>query len=54
MKPYLGQDFMQPIFRPGGVHQDMPEGMEEKLFDHFKTLPKFIDDLESLLTNNRI
>ena len=41
-------------FRPGGVHQDMPEGMEEKLFDHFKTLPKFIDDLESLLTNNRI
>jgi NADH-quinone oxidoreductase subunit D len=32
----------------------MPEGMEEKLFEHFKTLPKFIDDLESLLTNNRI
>ena len=28
--------------------------MEEKLFEHFKTFPKFIDDLESLLTNNRI
>ena len=32
----------------------MPEGMEEKLNDHFKTLPRFIDDLEDLLTNNRI
>jgi len=32
----------------------MPEGMEEKLNDHFKTLPKFIDDLEEFLTNNRI
>ena len=49
-----GARFHAAYFRPGGVHQDMPEGMEEKLFDHFKTLPKFIDDLESLLTNNRI
>ena len=32
----------------------MPKGMEEKLYNHFKTLPKFIDDLEELLTNNRI
>ena len=49
-----GARFHAAYFRPGGVHQDMPEGMEEKLFEHFKTLPKFIDDLESLLTNNRI
>ena len=49
-----GARFHAAYFRPGGVHQDMPEGMEEKLFDHFKTFPKFIDDLESLLTNNRI
>ena len=49
-----GARFHAAYFRPGGVHQDMPEGMEEKLNDHFKTLPKFIDDLEELLTNNRI
>ena len=49
-----GARFHAAYFRPGGVHQDMPEGMEEKLNEHFKTLPKFIDDLEELLTNNRI
>ena len=49
-----GARFHAAYFRPGGVHQDMPEGMEEKLGKHFETLPKFIDDLESLLTNNRI
>jgi len=49
-----GARFHAAYFRPGGVHQDMPRGMEEKLFNHFKTLPKFIDDLENLLTNNRI
>ena len=49
-----GARFHAAYFRPGGVHQDMPEGMEEKLFNHFKNLPKFIDELESLLTNNRI
>ena len=27
----------------------MPEGMEEKLHNHFKTLPKFIDDLEEFI-----
>ena len=49
-----GARFHAAYFRPGGVHQDMPDGMEEKLFNHLKTLPKFIDDIESLLTNNRI
>ena len=32
----------------------MPDGMEQKLFDHVNNLPKFLDDLEELLTNNRI
>ena len=49
-----GARFHAAYFRPGGVHQDMPEAMEEKLNNHFKNLPKFIDDLEDLLTNNRI
>lgn len=41
-------------FRPGGVHQDMPAGMAEGLLDYCKTLPRFMDDLEGLLTENRI
>ena len=41
-------------FRPGGVHQDMPKGLAEDMFDYAENLPKFIDDLESLLTENRI
>ena len=49
-----GARFHAAYFRPGGVHQDMPIGMEEKLYDYINTLPKFIDDLEELLTNNRI
>ena len=32
----------------------MPKGMEEKLHKHINTLPNFLDDLEELLTNNRI
>jgi NADH-quinone oxidoreductase subunit D len=41
-------------FRAGGVHQDLPRGLDEdilKFCDHF---PKIIDDLETLLTDNRI
>ncbi len=49
-----GARFHAAYFRPGGVHQDMPKGMEEKLFEHINKLPRFIDDLEELLTNNRI
>ena len=32
----------------------MPIGMEEKIYNHIETLPKFFDDIEELLTNNRI
>ena len=41
-------------FRPGGVAFDMPSGLAEDIHgwaDHF---PKFIDDCETLLTENRI
>ncbi len=41
-------------FRPGGVHQDMPLGLEDQISDWAATFPKFIDDMEALLTNNRI
>ena len=49
-----GARFHANYFRPGGVHQDMPAGMEDQLLKHINTLPKFFDDLETLLTNNRI
>lgn len=41
-------------FRPGGVHQDMPAGLADDIMDWCESLPKFLADLESLLTNNRI
>lgn len=41
-------------FRPGGVHQDLPAGLLEDIKAWADNFPKFIDDLESLLTNNRI
>ena len=41
-------------FRAGGVHQDMPRGLDADIFDFTKKFPKIIDDLESLLTENRI
>ena len=41
-------------FRPGGVAFDMPSGLAEDIHgwaDHF---PRFVDDCETLLTENRI
>ena len=41
-------------FRPGGVHQDIPADMPEKILAWCKTFPKFLADVEGLLTDNRI
>ncbi len=41
-------------FRVGGVAKDLPAGLEEKIFNWAETYPQFIDDLETLLTENRI
>ena len=41
-------------FRPGGVHQDMPRGLEEDIGKFCNSFPKIIDDMETLLTDNRI
>jgi NADH-quinone oxidoreductase subunit D len=40
--------------RPGGVHQDLPDGLLEEIADFAENFSKYIDDLESLLTKNRI
>jgi len=41
-------------FRAGGVHQDLPMGLEGDIGNFCESFPKIIDDLESLLTDNRI
>ena len=41
-------------FRPGGVHRDLPLGLENDIADFCNQFPKIIDDLETLLTDNRI
>ncbi|MEE2722541.1 MAG: NADH-quinone oxidoreductase subunit D [Pseudomonadota bacterium] len=41
-------------FRPGGVHRDFPAGLLEDVAEFCETFPAIIDDIESLLTENRI
>ena len=41
-------------FRPGGVHQDMPDGLAEDIGTWADKFPKYIADVETLLTENRI
>lgn len=41
-------------FRPGGVHQDMPAGLAEDILAWCDSFPGVLDDIEGLLTNNRI
>jgi NADH-quinone oxidoreductase subunit D len=41
-------------FRFGGVHQDLPERLVQDIADFCETHPKVIDDIEGLLTENRI
>jgi NADH-quinone oxidoreductase subunit D len=41
-------------FRPGGVHRDMPAGMAVDIAAFIERFPKTLDDVENLLTENRI
>jgi NADH-quinone oxidoreductase subunit D len=41
-------------FRPGGVAWDMPAGLAADMMDWCEQFPKFLGDLDSLLTDNRI
>jgi len=42
-------------FRPGGVHQDLPAGLSGDIMEWIDVrLPKALDDLDNLLTNNRV
>jgi NADH-quinone oxidoreductase subunit D len=40
--------------RPGGVVKDLPLGLTDRIAGWAETFPKFVDDLQELLTANRI
>ena len=54
MRPPPAPVFHANYFRPGGVAKDLPAGLEARIAGWAETFPKFVDDLETLLTNNRI
>jgi NADH-quinone oxidoreductase subunit D len=41
-------------FRPGGVHQDLPPALLDDIEAWATAFPKVVDDLDTLLTENRI
>ncbi|WP_158803608.1 MULTISPECIES: NADH-quinone oxidoreductase subunit D [unclassified Acidisoma] len=40
--------------RPGGVNRDLPAGLDERILAWCDDFPNYLNDLEGLLTNNRI
>jgi NADH-quinone oxidoreductase subunit D len=49
-----GSHYHVNYFRTGGVAKDLPAGLEERIAVWLRQFPQFIDDLEGLLTENRI
>ncbi|MFC3124697.1 NADH-quinone oxidoreductase subunit D [Pseudoroseomonas globiformis] len=49
-----GSHYHANYFRPGGVAKDMPADLPARIAEWADGFPKFIDDLERLLTGNRI
>jgi len=49
-----GARFHSAYIRPGGVHQDIPDGLLEDVFKFCENFVKYIDDVDDLLTENRI
>ncbi|MCE2521686.1 MAG: NADH-quinone oxidoreductase subunit D [Rhodobacteraceae bacterium] len=41
-------------FRPGGVHQDLPDELVGDIVEWCGSFPKMLDDIDELLTENRI
>ncbi len=41
-------------FWPGGVSRDMPAGLDERIAGFIDSIPRRLDDIEDLLTENRI
>jgi len=41
-------------FRPGGVHQDLPQKLIDDIGEWARDFPRVLDDIDGLLTENRI
>jgi NADH-quinone oxidoreductase subunit D len=41
-------------FRPGGVHQDLPQQLLDDIYAWTETFPQLMEDFETLLVENRI
>ena len=41
-------------FRPGGVHQDLPDGLAEDIYAWTERFPKVLDEMQDLVAHNRI
>ena len=41
-------------FRPGGVAMDIPQDLIDDIYKFTETFPKYLDDVDDLLTENRI
>ncbi|SIS37635.1 NADH-quinone oxidoreductase subunit D [Insolitispirillum peregrinum] len=41
-------------FRPGGVAQDLPDGLIERMREWAKKFPNYVRDMETMITRNRI
>src|ERR671918_1381661 len=49
-----GSRMQAAYFRPGGVHQDLPQQLIDDIWGFCEHHPKVLDDIEGLLTDNRI
>jgi len=49
-----GARYHANYFRAGGVARDLPGNLADEIAEWARTFPKFIDELEQLLTSNRI
>ncbi|MGL9757294.1 MAG: NADH-quinone oxidoreductase subunit D [Wolbachia sp.] len=49
-----GARFHAAYIRPGGLAADIPEGLIEDITKFIEQFPKYIDDVDELLTENRI
>jgi NADH-quinone oxidoreductase subunit D len=49
-----GARLQAAYFRPGGVHQDLPEDLIADIATWARAFPAVLDDIETLITENRI
>ena len=51
---YLGARMHAAYIRPGGVHQDIPIGLMDDIYEFISKYTERVDEVEDLVTNNRL